>query len=334
MKRLILFWETMVLTSVTILLVLIMSACGNDITNTQGSAENQSVNDESQTEQQFEATEGADDLLPNDDAVADILSDGGWVSSDQKSVLIFCEDGSGAIISRSPDSGTSLMTDMTWTEKEERITITSTFGVLDVKQKTEDKELVLQIGSKTYLPIGESETNTYIEEAKKQKDDRKETEQETEKEAANIYDLKQIGDSVDVGFATLTFEDIGISDELYPADTSSSYLYFEKESGYKYVFLKGRIKNTGSEDIDSRYVRGSILINGVYDYATEMTIMANPSSITDFAIRPFEEAMYYVYASIPEEAVTVKTDGLIHLSFNDGFKSGNTPAQYNYEFVF
>ena len=334
MKRLKLCWKRLILTSVTILLVLFMSSCGNGKTNVQDPAENQSANSESQTDRESEAAEKTDELLPEDDEEADSLSDGGWVSSDQKSVLIFHEDGPGAIISRSPDSGSSLMTDMTWTETESRITITSTFGVLDVKQKTEDKELILQIGSKTYHSIDESEINAYIEEAEKQKDDRKKAEQEAEKESANLYELKQMGDSVDVGFATLTFEDIGVSDELYPADTSGSYLYFEDESGYKYVYLKGRIKNTGSEDIDSRYVKGNILINEIYDYETVMTIMANPSSITDFAIRPFEEAMYYVYASIPEDAVTVKTDGSIHLSFNDGFKAGNEPAQYNYEFVF
>lgn len=146
---------------------------------------------------------------------------------------------------------------------------------------------------------------------------------------------KSLGDSIQLDFVSMSLDSINISDEIYPEETNGAHLYIKDTEGSKYVYLKGKIKNLGTVNINSYHFNGQIIINDTYSYYAELIIAANPISMTDYAITPFEEATYYLYANIPDDAIDIFNKGIIFISFNDNFEEGSGEnCTYNYSIPF
>ena len=148
------------------------------------------------------------------------------------------------------------------------------------------------------------------------------------------YQQLSPGDTVELDFVTLTVDGVSIQDEIYPEDTSGVYLYYEDKENAAYIFLKGTIKNLAGENLESRYVQGKISINDFYNYDADLIIAPDPAALTDYALAPLQEAPFYLYASVPQEAVDLLEQGVITLSFNDMFAQESGGYAYNYQVPF
>ena len=162
----------------------------------------------------------------------------------------------------------------------------------------------------------------------------KDSMQNNEENNEDIYEIKEIGSSIEAEFVQITIDDAGIEYDLYPDDISDSYLFYDGTEGYHFVFLKGRISNIGQENISSRDIHCKIVLNNTYSYDARMTIMVRPNSITDYTLRPFEEASYYIYASIPDAALSEPLEGSFQIGFNNNFLSRGSPYDFNYMIEF
>ena len=262
---------------------------------------------------------------------------GAWVDEAQKRIFILDENGVGNILTFGSDLDTSsvnkvkMVNSLTWTEDEDFIYVVSNLGSFKLTKANEGEEAILRLAETIYRRFDTETANelmaTYLESYEDSK-------QNNEENYENIYEIKEIGSSVETDFVLITIDDLGIEYDLYPDDLSSAYMFYEGTEGYHFVFLKGTINNIGQENIDSRRIHCKIVLNNTYTYDAMMTIMANPKSITDFALRPFEEASYYIYAAIPDAALSEPLEGCFQIGFNNNFLSRGSPYDYNYMIEF
>lgn len=141
------------------------------------------------------------------------------------------------------------------------------------------------------------------------------------------------GSSETLDFAQFTFNKIEVTKEVYPEDASGVCLYYPESDGNTFITLRGRVKNLAAENLDGRYINAKIVINNKYTYSGEVIFGADPATLTDYAITPFEESPLYFIFSVPSEAVSGMTSGLITVQFNDNFARGGEEYQYTYNFV-
>lgn len=142
-----------------------------------------------------------------------------------------------------------------------------------------------------------------------------------------------VGSSETLDFAQFSFSKIEVTKEVYPEDASGVCLYYPESEGKTFITLRGRVKNLAAENLDGRYINAKIVINNKYTYSGEVIFGANPAALTDYAITPFEESPLYFIFSVPSEAVSAMTSGLITVQFNDNFARGGEEYQYTYNFV-
>lgn len=150
---------------------------------------------------------------------------------------------------------------------------------------------------------------------------------------ATVVKNLETGSSETLDFAQFTFNTIEISKEMYPEDASGVCLYYSETEGSTYVTLRGRVKNLAADNLDSRYINAVLTINDKYTYTAEVIFGANPASITDYAITPFEESPLYIVFTVPNDAVSVMNDGLITVQFNENFGQAVGEYEYTYNFV-
>jgi hypothetical protein len=311
-------------TIITVLLAAsLLAGCGNNSVNT---------NIEETSSSNFSNTEDSVDV-----PVITISYIGAWIDEAQKRIFILDENGIGNILTFGSDSDTSsvkkvkMVNSLTWTEDKDFIYVVSNLGSFKLTKANEGEEAVLKLAETIYRRFDTETTNelmtTYLE-------SNKDSKQNNDENSEDIYEIKEIGSSIETDFVQITIDDLGIAYALYPDDTSNGYLFYDGTEGYHFVFLKGTINNIGRENISSRRIHCKIVLNNTYTYDAKMTIMANPSSITDFALRPFEEATYYIYADIPDAALSEPLECCFQIGFNNNFLSRGSPYDFNYMIEF
>ena len=147
-----------------------------------------------------------------------------------------------------------------------------------------------------------------------------------------VTEAVPVGSTKTLDFAVLTFNKIEMGKEVYPEDTSGVHLYYQETAGSTYVTLRGRVKNTSAENLSGDEIDAALSINGKYNYSGEVIFGANPASMTNYSITPFEESPLYVVFSVPDEALEVMTEGTITFRFNENFARGAGEYAYVYTF--
>ncbi|MBQ7123457.1 MAG: hypothetical protein IJO01_02430 [Oscillospiraceae bacterium] len=143
-----------------------------------------------------------------------------------------------------------------------------------------------------------------------------------------------VGSYETTDFAKFTFKKLETTKEVYPNDVSGVYLYYKQESGYKFITLRGTVKNLAAENLEGRYINAVVSINDKYNYDCEVIFGANPSALTDYAITPFEESPLYIIAKVPNDALSAMTSGTLTVQFNENFGKGIKGGDYAYTYVF
>lgn len=154
------------------------------------------------------------------------------------------------------------------------------------------------------------------------------------KQAADDAQELALGDSIQLDFVTITPAAVAIEDEIYPEDTSGVYLYIQDTAGSQYICLSGRMKNLAGENLDGRYFNGQITVNDTYTYDAVLSIAADPATTTNYALAPLQEATFYLYASVPDDAVELLQTGAVTMRFNDMFARETNGYAYSYKIPF
>ena len=122
-----------------------------------------------------------------------------------------------------------------------------------------------------------------------------------------------------------------ISDVLLPNDTSGVYLEYDANEGSSFVIVRGTVTNTSAGDLESRYIDAVITLSDKYEYDCDVLFAANPASVTNYAIAPFESSPLYIYASVPNNGLDAAGDKIdLTIRFNDDFERIGNDAQYTY----
>ena len=118
---------------------------------------------------------------------------------------------------------------------------------------------------------------------------------------------------------------------LLPDDTSGAYLEYDAKEGSSFVIVRGTVTNTSSGDLDSRYIDATVILSDKYEYECDVIFGANPASVTNYAIGPFESSPIYIYAAVPDKGLESAGDKIdMTIRFNDDFTRIIADAQYTY----
>ena len=254
---------------------------------------------------------------------------GAWISDDEKTIFIIEDNGNGSIIKvsksdqESMEEASKLGASINWQENDKEIVTTSNLGTIKLK-KGEDESL--SVGSTAFNRMDEELAFQYLKEAGEQAE---EAERKNEEQKKETFEETELGSTFENSMIQISFDSIGISHELYPDDTSDLYSYEEARDGYQFVCLRGRIKNVGTEDVDSDFFKCTLTINGDYTYDAAMSLMTDPTTTIDYLLVPFEACTYVIYATLPEEAVSSMIDGNFIVRFNDDLYSRAEPFDHN-----
>jgi len=142
-------------------------------------------------------------------------------------------------------------------------------------------------------------------------------EEETPKEPR--FTKVNLGDTVTLDFAELTFESAAWSDDIKPTDTSGVYSYMSDEEGESYFWLCGTLKNTSGEKFNVDNTYGEIVFDNKYSYTAYLIADDGGNDFFGDTVKPLKTIKYYIYASCPDEIKESYSSAVVNFAFKDNF---------------
>ena len=154
-------------------------------------------------------------------------------------------------------------------------------------------------------------------------------------EKAQAIPLKA-GDSINLDFVEITIDESNIKDEYkFSSKESGIQMTYGKsaESGYKYIFLRGTIKNLDGNSIDPDSIVGNIVVNEKYNYKMDTLFAKNDASPAN-NIEPLITINYLFYAQIPDELANSFSIATFTFGFDDKFGNSRNAKVEDCEYIY
>lgn len=114
----------------------------------------------------------------------------------------------------------------------------------------------------------------------------------------------ELGETVTTKNFEFTLEKVSWNDGVYPPDVSGQFQYIKGEENKTTLVISGVFKNTASVAIDlSRNTIAELVVNDSYTFDASVTASITPSKLDGEKLDPFEQAVVYLFAHIPNELV-------------------------------
>ncbi|MEE3481232.1 MAG: DUF4352 domain-containing protein [Lachnospiraceae bacterium] len=143
------------------------------------------------------------------------------------------------------------------------------------------------------------------------------------------YQTVNLGDTITTDFVEITVDSASTSKDILPTDTSSVYSHYPAEDGSTYFFLKGTIKNTGTDKYDAEDMRITLTFDDKYNYDGQALIDDGGSDFYGSTLDPFKSATYYLTAAIPDELINSYQTCTIKFGFADNFSVSYFESDWN-----
>ena len=140
-----------------------------------------------------------------------------------------------------------------------------------------------------------------------------------------------LGESIIAEGIEMTFSESGFSDDIRVSSESSGIKITSgpsPEADKQFFYLKGTLKNTGTQAV--RPAIGGKAILDEYEYDISIDII-NEDGTPCFDVEPLDSVILLIYAHIPAELTESFSEGEIIFGFNDNFEDVDiTRADYLY----
>ena len=133
-------------------------------------------------------------------------------------------------------------------------------------------------------------------------------------ETASKDDYYQLGQAIDIGFATMSFASAKI------AYTIGETVSVTAQDGMRFFGLVGTIENTGGKELTVNNLCAEMVFNDEFTYTARATI-GGKRNTTNMTVAPLAEVEYWVYAEIPDALLDKLSFCEVHISINDDFAS-------------
>ena len=132
-----------------------------------------------------------------------------------------------------------------------------------------------------------------------------------------------------------TFEKSSWADKIEPSNKSGWYTYMNDVEGEKYFVITGKAKSLATESFSVDGISDiEILINGQYKFSGNIQVEETDRHGFSDSIKPLQESVIIVYASITDEAYKICKDAKVSIKIqsdteNAGFSlDEDKPYEY------
>lgn len=132
-----------------------------------------------------------------------------------------------------------------------------------------------------------------------------------------------IGDSITLDFAALTFDAASWSDTIMPTDTSGFYSYMSDIDGESYFWLRGTLKNTAGSAYNVSNMVAKITFDEKYTYNAWLIAEDDGTDFYGYLVNPLSSVTYYIYSSIPDELKTMYSSCQVRFGFSETFSGSS-----------
>ena len=151
--------------------------------------------------------------------------------------------------------------------------------------------------------------------------------EEANAEAAMNAEPYEVNNTISTDTIELTFTEKGVSEDIRITSEESGLTMTSgpsPESGKKYVYMKGKVKNLSTSAISTN-MTGSFTIDG---YTFDMSVFtAKTSAEPTSSIDPLEELVIILYAPVANELADSFNEAVLTFGFNDNFDRATSLAE-------
>lgn len=173
-------------------------------------------------------------------------------------------------------------------------------------------------GNKVQNGSGSQDDQGTVQSENKVSNNNSGSENEEKDGSAGKYLPMNLGEKYSLDFVEFTVDEVSCAQELLPDDTSGVYSYNSDQENQQYFYLKGKIKNIGGEAYSVEDVAGEIIFDDQYKYNATLEATQGDDFYGDY-LNPFEEATYYLYASVPDELLSQYKTVVFKLGIPENF---------------
>lgn len=159
---------------------------------------------------------------------------------------------------------------------------------------------------------------------------------ETTKKEKKLTEIS-LGDKITLDFAEITVDESGIKEDIRQSIKTGNVTCTtgpQAESGSKFVYMRGTLKNTSKSEIPTVNAGGTVVLDG-YSYNIESINIIEASGDPVYSIAPLTTYTYTVYAKVPNEIADNHQSCVLNLCFDDNFKDDfkNDISEYKYGYT-
>lgn len=134
------------------------------------------------------------------------------------------------------------------------------------------------------------------------------------------YQAINLGDTLELDFATITLNRMAIDAEIYPKDTSGVYMYLPANDGKKYIHLIGTLKNTASAQYEIDNTAVHFIFDDNYEYDGYLKADAGVFRAFDYCVDPLTTVDIHLIGEIPDELIDSFNKCTIQFGFKNNFE--------------
>lgn len=134
------------------------------------------------------------------------------------------------------------------------------------------------------------------------------------------YQTVNLGDTIELDFATITLNRVAIDEEVYPKDTSGVYMYLPDIEGKKYIHLIGTLKNTANAQYEIDNTAVHFIFDDNYEYDGYLKADAGVFRAFDYCVDPLTSVDIHLIGEIPDELINSFDKCTIQFGFKNNFE--------------
>lgn len=141
----------------------------------------------------------------------------------------------------------------------------------------------------------------------------------TNEDGSSDFQAMKIGDKIKLDFVDMTLDKLSVAEEIFPADTSGFYSYYENISGEKYIYLKGKIQNISGNGYSVKDMVSEVVFDNKYTYTCYVIANDGGNDFYSDYVNSMTGVTYYIYASVPDEVISNYSSCTFFFGFEDKF---------------